>query len=184
MIQDCRQKLFRLLKEKSFEKRRVVLSSGKESDYYLDCRQTTLSAEGAAWVGRLVYERLRTWYPPIQAMGGPTLGADPIVTAVSLRSLECGDPIPGFLIRKKAKEHGTCQRIEGIKNLVSGAKVCVVEDVFTTGGSCLEAIEAVEEAGFTVVGAVALIDREEGGMEKIRSKGYRAEALFKASEFF
>jgi orotate phosphoribosyltransferase len=179
-----RQRLFQLLKEKSFEKRKVTLSSGKESDYYLDCRQTTLSPEGAWCVGYLVYERLRTWYPAVQAIGGPTLGADPIVTAVSLRSRESGDPIPGFLVRKKAKEYGARQRIEGSKNLAPGARVCVVEDVFTTGGSCLEAIEAVEEAGLVVAGAIAIVDRGEGGMERISSKGYRVEAIFKASEFF
>lgn len=182
--EECRKRLFQILRDRSFERRKVLLSSGKESDYYIDCRQTTLHPEGISLIASLIYNKIKGWDPPVQAIGGPTLGADPIVTAVSLKSLEERAPIPGFLVRKRAKVHGMRRRIEGIKNIERGSSVCVVEDVLTTGGSCLNAVEVVEEEGFRVGGIVALVDRGEGALERIRSRGYRVEVFYRASEFF
>lgn len=166
-----------ILKEKSYEKRKVVLSSGRESDFYIDCKQTTLTAEGSVLCGRLVCEMLEKGEWP-EAVGGITLGADPIVTAVSLTSALRGRPIPAFIIRKEPKKHGTAQWVEGTKNLREGMKVAIVEDVVTTGASTLRAIERAEGAGLTVTRVIALVDRNEGGSETIAEKGYRLEAMF------
>ncbi|MBI5574784.1 MAG: orotate phosphoribosyltransferase [Deltaproteobacteria bacterium] len=172
-----RARFLAILKEKSYEKRKVILSSGRESDFYIDCKQTTLTAEGAVLCGRLICEMLAKGEWP-EAVGGITLGADPIVTAVSLTSALLGRPIPAFIIRKEPKKHGTAQWVEGTKNLSEGMKVAIVEDVVTTGASTLRAIERAEGAGLTVSRVIALVDRNEGGAETIAEKGYRLESMF------
>lgn len=172
-----RARFLSILKEKSYEKRNVVLSSGRESDFYIDCKQTTLTAEGSVLCGRLICEMLEKGEWP-EAVGGITLGADPIVTAVSLTSALRGRPIPAFIIRKEPKKHGTAQWVEGTKNLHEGMKVAIVEDVVTTGASTLRAIERAEGAGLVVSRVIALVDRNEGGFETIAEKGYRLEAMF------
>jgi len=172
-----RKRFLAILKEKSYEKRKVTLSSGRESDFYIDCKQTTLTAEGAVLCGRLFYEMLEKGEWP-EAVGGITLGADPIVTAVSLTSALRGRPIPAFIIRKEPKKHGTAQWVEGTKNLREGMKVAIVEDVVTTGASTLRAIERAEDAGLSVSRVLAIVDRNEGGAETIAGKGYRLEAMF------
>jgi orotate phosphoribosyltransferase len=172
-----RKRFLALLKEKSYEKRKVILSSGRESDFYIDCKQTTLTAEGAVLCGKLFCELLSAGEWP-EAVGGITLGADPIVTAVSLTSALRGRPIPAFIIRKEPKKHGTAQWVEGMKNLGRGMRVAIVEDVVTTGASTLRAIERAEESGLVVCRVLAIVDRNEGGADAVAEKGYRLEAMF------
>jgi orotate phosphoribosyltransferase len=150
-----RQDLLRLLAYKSFQLGEFKLSSGGTSDYYIDCRTTTLDAKGARLTGEVFFDEIRQrgWKP--QAIGGLTMGADPIVTAVSVVSGE----LSGFLVRKSEKQHGTGQRIEGFRQ--KGARVVIVDDVCTTGASTVQAIEAAREFGFEVVGAMCLVEREE-----------------------
>jgi orotate phosphoribosyltransferase len=150
-----RHDLLRLLAHKSFRLGEFKLSSGGTSDYYIDCRTTTLDAKGSRLTGEVFSDEIRQrgWKP--QAIGGLTMGADPIVVAVSVVS---GD-LHGFLVRKAEKQHGTGQRIEGFRE--KGARVVIVDDVCTTGASTVQAIEAAREFGFDVVGAMCLVEREE-----------------------
>jgi orotate phosphoribosyltransferase len=174
-VADDRARLIALLLERSVRKGSFVLASGRTSDLYVDARQTTLHAEGAALVGRLVLARLR---PDVVAVGGLTLGADPIVAAAAALSVaELGRPVHGFLIRKAAKDHGTGQRIEGLANVRAGSRVCVVEDTTTTGGSLLDAVAVAREAGLDVVQCLTIVDREEGATERVAAEGLTLEAL-------
>src|SRR5882757_8059649 len=152
-----RQELLSLLATKSFRLGEFKLSSGGTSDYYVDCRTTTLDARGAQLTGQVFLEEIqkRGWNP--QAIGGLTMGADPIVVSVSIAS----GKINGFLVRKAEKQHGTGQRIEGFRE--KGAKVVIVDDVCTTGGSTVQAIEAAREFGFEIAGVMCLVEREEAG---------------------
>jgi orotate phosphoribosyltransferase len=149
------QDLLRLLAYKSFRLGEFKLSSGGTSDYYVDCRTTTLDAKGARLTGEVFADEIRQrgWKP--QAIGGLTMGADPIVVAVSVVSAEFN----GFLVRKAEKQHGTGRRIEGFCE--KGARVVIVDDVCTTGASTVQAIEAAREFGFQIVGAMCLVEREE-----------------------
>ena len=176
-LADDRRRFLSILKEKSYEKRKVILSSGRESDFYIDCRQTTLDAEGALLTGRLFCAMLEAGERP-EAVGGITLGADPIVTAVSLTSLLRGWPIPAFIIRKEPKKHGTAQWIEGTKNLKEGMRVAILEDVVTTGASTLKAIERAALSGLVVTRVLCLVDRNEGGADAVAGAGYRIEPMF------
>lgn len=154
-MDSARQKLLSTLAYKSFRLGEFKLSSGGTSDYYIDCRTTTLDAKGSKLTGEVFTEEIRRqeWKP--RAIGGLTMGADPIVVAVSVVS---GD-LDGFLVRKAEKQHGTGQRIEGFRE--KGARVVIVDDVCTTGASTVQAIEAAREFGFEVVGAMCLVEREE-----------------------
>ena len=154
-MHSARQKLLSTLAHKSFRQGEFKLSSGGTSDYYIDCRTTTLDAKGARLTGEVFVEeiRQRAWKP--QAIGGLTMGADPIVVAASVVSGE----LHGFLVRKADKQHGTGHRIEGFRE--KGARVVIVDDVCTTGASTIQAIEAAREFGFEVVGAMCLVEREE-----------------------
>ena len=154
-MHSARQKLLSTLAHKSFRLGEFKLSSGTTSDYYIDCRTTTLDANGSRLIGEVFLEeiRKRQWKP--QAIGGLTMGADPIVVAVSVVS---GD-LHGFLVRKAKKQHGTGQRIEGFRE--KSARVVIVDDVCTTGASTVQAIEAAHEFGFEVVGVMCLVEREE-----------------------
>src|SRR5579863_1013957 len=160
----ARQELLRLLATKSFRLGEFKLSSGATSDYYVDCRTTTLDARGAQLTGQVLLEEIRQhgWRP--QAIGGLTMGADPLVVAVAVTS---GD-IHGFLVRKGEKQHGTGQRIEGFRE--KGARVVIVDDVCTTGASTIQAIEVAREFGFEIAGVMCLVEREEAqgrtGVEK------------------
>src|SRR6476469_1366737 len=154
-MSSARQELLRLLATKSFKLGDFKLSSGGTSDYYIDCRLTTLDARGAQLTGQVFLEEIRArgWNP--QAIGGLTMGADPIVVAVAVAS----GTIHGFLVRKAEKQHGTGQRIEGFRE--KGARVVIVDDVCTTGASTVQAIAAAREFGFEVVGVMCLVEREE-----------------------
>jgi len=170
-------KLKEIIKEKSYEKRKVVLSSGLESDFYFDGKQTTLHAEGAYLTGKLFFEAIKD-IKDVEGVGGLTLGADPIATATSVASYLAGRPIPAFIIRKEPKGHGTGAWLEGRKNFRPGSPVVIVEDVVTSGGSSLKAIRRAEEEGLRVLGVVTLVDREEGGRENIEKEGYWLKAIF------
>ncbi len=177
-MEDARSRLLELLKERSLKRGEVILSSGKRSPFYIDCRETTLHPEGAWLVGKILFEMIRASGKKVEAVGGPTLGADPMVTAISIESFQRGMPLPAFIVRKEPKGHGLKRWIEGRGNLKEGARVAMVEDVVTTGGSILKAIERAEEEGLEVVLVLALVDREEGGGERIRERGYPFHPLF------
>jgi orotate phosphoribosyltransferase len=154
-MKTSRSELLHLLACKSFRLGEFKLSSGGTSDYYIDCRTTTLDAKGSRLTGEVFFDEIRErgWKP--QAIGGLTMGADPVVVAVSVVSGE----LNGFLVRKAEKQHGTGQRIEGYR--IKGARVVIVDDVCTTGASTMQAIEAAREFGFEVVGVMCLVEREE-----------------------
>ena len=159
MAASAREQLLALLAEKSFRLGQFTLSSGASSDYYIDCRLTTLDAGGALATGQTVLHEIesRGWRP--DAIGGLTMGADPVVVATSVISAQQGRPIHGFLVRKAEKTHGTGQRIEGFRQ--KAARAVIVDDVCTTGASTVQAIEAAREYGFEVVGVMCLVDRQE-----------------------
>jgi len=165
----------------SYEKRKVILASGRESDFYFDGKQTTLHAEGGFLVGKLFHEAIRD-VEGVEAVGGITLGADPIATATSIAAYLEGRRLHAFIIRKEPKGHGTGQWLEGRKNLPPGTKVVIVEDVVTTGGSSMKAVRRAEEEGLVVLGIVTLVDREEGGRENIEKEGYWLRTIFTRSE--
>lgn len=174
-----RQELLRLLATKSFRLGDFKLSSGARSDYYIDCRTTTLDARGAQLTGQVFLEEIRQrgWNP--EAIGGLTMGADPIVVAVAMTS----GTLNGFLVRKAEKQHGTGQRIEGFRG--KGARVVIVDDVCTTGASTIQAIEAAREFGFEVVGVMCLVEREEAhGRADVEKAAAPAEfvAVFTAND--
>jgi orotate phosphoribosyltransferase len=150
-----KQELLELLAQKSFRLGEFQLSSGGTSDYYIDCRTTTLDARGAQLVGQVFLDEIREqgWEP--SAIGGLTMGADPIVVAVAVTS----GTLNGFLVRKAEKQHGTGQRIEGFRE--KGARVVIVDDVCTTGSSTIQAIEAARNYGFEVIGAMCLVERQD-----------------------
>ncbi|NOZ02863.1 MAG: orotate phosphoribosyltransferase [Deltaproteobacteria bacterium] len=177
-----RDRLLDLVARVAFERRDVVLSSGKRSDYYMDCRRVTLLPEGALLCGRVMYDLYRRQMSPVKAVGGPTLGADPLVTAFMLKAMEADEILPGFLVRKKTKGHGMANRIEGLYGVSEGAEVLLLEDVLTTGGSLLEALLAVREHGLNPVGAMVLVDRNEGGADACSKEGLPLFSVFKASE--
>jgi orotate phosphoribosyltransferase len=154
-MHSARQQLLTLLAHKSFRLGQFKLSSGGTSDYYIDCRTTTLDAKGSRLTGEVFLEEIRARGWKAQAIGGLTMGADPIVVAVSVVSGE----LNGFLVRKAEKQHGTGQRIEGFRE--TGARVVVVDDVCTTGSSTVQAIEAARDFGFEIVGVMCLIERED-----------------------
>src|SRR3954468_5619546 len=154
-MHSLRQDLLTTLAHKSFRLGEFKLSSGATSDYYIDCRTTTLDARGSRLTGEVFLEEIKKRGWKAQAIGGLTMGADPIVVAVSVVSGE----LNGFLVRKAEKQHGTGQRIEGFRE--KGARVVIVDDVCTTGGSTVQAIEAAREFGFEIVGVMCLVEREE-----------------------
>ncbi len=172
------ERLKEILLEKSYRQGTFTLTSGKTSDFYIDGKQTTLDAEGAYLCGKLLFELIKNEPAAIDAVGGMTLGADPLVSAVSLVSYLEKAPIPAFIVRKEAKGHGTGNYIEGLKNLPAGGRVALVEDVVTTGGTLLKVIDRVEAAGFKVGLVVTVVDRQEGGAEILAERGYPLKALF------
>ncbi|MBU1242099.1 orotate phosphoribosyltransferase [Myxococcota bacterium] len=154
-----REKLLELLVKYSYVEGEVTLASGKKSNFYVDCRQTVLRAEGHLFTGRVFLDIIRREFPSARAVGGVVLGACPIASAVSLQSAAEGTPLPAFYLRKEPKGHGMGRLLEG--PVTQGTPVVVVEDVVTTGGSTLKAIESARSEGLEVVGVVALVDREE-----------------------
>ncbi len=173
-----RDRLKEILLEKSYREGTFTLTSGKTSDFYIDGKQTTLMAEGSYLCGQLLYELITQSEKTIASVGGMTLGADPLVTAVSLVSFLEKSPIPAFIVRKEAKGHGTGNYIEGKNNLTPGSYVALVEDVVTTGGTLIKVIERVENEGFKVGLVATVVDRQEGGAEILKDHGYPLKAIF------
>jgi len=173
------QRLRALLRERSVTRGDFVLASGKRSTYYIDARRTTMAGEGVAIIGALGLARIRArgWQP--RAIGGLTLGADPVAYAIAAAAHAQGVVLDAFTVRRQAKMHGTGRRIEGC--FASGDAVVVVEDVITTGQSAQDAIAAVRSEGGTVLGVLAVVDREEGGRAALESFGVAVEALVSAS---
>jgi orotate phosphoribosyltransferase len=169
-MSDRRARLVSLLAQRSFERRKVTLASGRESDFFIDCKQTILTAEGHALVGELMFQALDN-LPECQAVAGVELGGCPLASAVSLVSFQKGRPLPALYVRKEQKDHGTKRLVEGDKSITPGMATVVLEDVITTGGSTLKAVEKLGQAGVKVVGVVALVDRLEGGAEAIKTAG-------------
>jgi orotate phosphoribosyltransferase len=178
-VSGMRGRLAELLLEKSFLRGEMTLTSGKRSSYYFDCKQTALHPEGAFLLGSLLFERL---HGDVEGIGGMTLGADPLVSAVSLVSYHRGRPLPGFIVRKKPKGHGTGEYLEGMANFRAGQNVAVLEDVVTTGGSLLDAVRRARDGGLWVTQIVCILDREEGGSQRAAEEGYRLESVFTATE--
>jgi orotate phosphoribosyltransferase len=170
MDETKRQRLLELLRELSFERKKVILASGRESDFFIDCKQTILTAEGHALVGELLFDLIRE-LPAADAVAGVELGGCPLASAVSLVSFQRGKSLPAFYVRKERKDHGSAKLVEGDRSLRPGIRVALLEDVITTGGSSLKAVDALTKAGAQVVGIAALVDRLEGGAETIREKG-------------
>jgi orotate phosphoribosyltransferase len=162
-----RARLLELLTRLSYEQREVTLSSGLKSNFYIDCKQTVLGAEGHFLVGSLFCRLLQERAPEVEAVGGLTMGADPLASAVSTMSYLSGRPLQAFYVRKEPKGHGTGQWLEGIKSLRPGMPVAILEDVVTTGGSALKAIERARAFGLKVAVTLGLVDREEGGREAL-----------------
>jgi orotate phosphoribosyltransferase len=172
-----RDELLKLILEVSFEKRPVTLASGRQSDFYLDLRQTLMRPRGARLSGLLALEKLLEG-PPVAAVGGMAVGAVPFVSAILVAAAE-RDPetrLLGFFVRKEVKKHGLGRRIEG--GFEAGQRIALVEDTTTTGGSTLEAAEAVEAAGGNVARVLCLVDRGEGAREAFAARGIELEAIF------
>jgi orotate phosphoribosyltransferase len=175
-----RNRLLTILRREAYAKKNVILSSGKTSNYYIDCRKVTLSAEGAFLTAKLLLSSLAG--SPVQAIGGLTLGADPIVAAVAALSFADHQPLQAFIVRKESKKHGQRRSIEG-PPLESGAPVAIVDDVATTGGSLLKAIARVrEETDWHIARVLCLVDRQEGAHETLAQAGYELIALFTGAE--
>lgn len=170
MSASARERLVELLRERSFERKRVRLASGRESDFFIDCKQAVLTAEGHALVGDLMFGAL-DGLPRCEAVAGVELGGCPLASAVSLTSFLRGRPLPALYVRKEVKDHGSRRLVEGDRAIEKGTPVVILEDVITTGGSTLKAVEKLRLAGAEVVGVVALVDRLEGGAEAIRGAG-------------
>lgn len=176
---DHRSQLADLLRKKSLVRGEFILTSGLKSNYYLDCKLTTLDPEGAFLTGHCVLQTLESMNVQADAVGGLSMGADPVVSATVVVSQIERKPIPGFLVRKEAKKHGRQKRIEGISGPVR--RVAIVDEVCTTGKSTVEAIEAAEAEGYEVVAVISLVDREEGGSEKLSAK-YNYRSIFTSRE--
>jgi orotate phosphoribosyltransferase len=173
------ESLRRLLLESSVRRGSFVLSSGRPSSYYIDCRPTTMSAEGMVVIGRLGSQAiLQAGWRPV-GVGGLTMGADPVAYAIAAASFATGAPVDAFSVRKEPKAHGTGRTIEG--NFRSGDAVVIVEDVITSGDSARRAAGAVEQAGGTVLGILAVVDREEGGRRTLEAGGLRVVSLVTAT---
>lgn len=176
----ARERLLDLFVQRSFRLGDFTLASGRKSDFYIDCRTTTMHAEGQVLLGEVCCEYLAEagWHPDL--IGGLTMGADPIAYAVAGESFRRGKPINAFSVRKQAKQHGTGRQIEGC--FEPSASIVVVEDVITTGGSALQACEAIKAAQGSIVGVLAAVDREEGGSEAIAESGFEVVSLFGIGE--
>lgn len=163
-----------MIREKALFREPITLSSGKKSDYYIDCRLITMDPEGATLIAEIFFDMISG--RGVVSLGGPTIGADPIVGAFAVISHQRGQPIPTFIIRKEQKKHGTMKPIEG--PLKKGSKVAIVDDVATTGNSLIRAIQTVEEYGCDVDAVIVVVDRFEGARELLSERGYELMSIF------
>lgn len=175
-----KQNLFALLKKDAFFKKQVVLSSGKISNYYLDVRRVSLSAQGSYWLAEMIWDIIQKDKPT--AFGGPTLGADPIIGGLLCLSAQKGEKLKGFIVRQAPKKHGRQNLIEG-KELTKSDRVILVDDVATSGGSLVRALEVLNKEKIKVLKAIVVVDRQEGGEETLKALGCPLIALFKAGDF-
>jgi len=178
-ISEVRKNLQALILKTAYIKGKVILSSGKESDYYIDARLLTLNAEGAYLCGRMILDMIKG--AGIDAVGGPTLGADPMVGAVGSLSFQEGRPIDTFIIRKEPKKYGRQKQVEG-PILKSGARVALIDDVATTGKAFLESLDVLEPMGIKVEKLICIVNRREGADEALAKRGYKLTAMFDISE--
>jgi orotate phosphoribosyltransferase len=182
-----RARLLELLRKRAFARRRVVLASGKESDFFIDCKQAVLTGEGHALVGEVMLDALAALTPPtvtpVSAVAGVELGGCPLASAVALTSFLRGAPLDAVYVRKDAKDHGSRRLLEGSDHLQAGASVVLLEDVLTTGGSTLKAAAKLREGGYRVAGVVALVDRLEGGREAIEGDSLKLVAIYTRDDF-
>lgn len=176
-------RLLELLRERGFRRGRFRLSSGKESDFFIDCKPAVLSAEGHALVGAALLERIAKLGTPVVAVAGVELGGCPLASAVAARSFSDGTPLDAVYVRKSTKDHGTRKTVEGSDHLPRGAAVVLTEDTVTTGGSTLRAIERLREAGLEVRAVLAIVDRLEGGAQAIRDAGVPFQSLYDRHDF-
>lgn len=165
--------LLTLVRKLSYREGNFTLASGKKSSFYVDLKATTLHPDGAFLIGELAVDLIQRESLQVDAVGGLTLGADPLATAISLAARARGLSWPAFIVRKEPKDHGTARYIEGTENLRAGASVLVLEDVVTTGGSSIKAIDRLQEAGFKPVATLTVVDREQGGAEAIKDRGIK-----------
>ena len=180
---DYRAELFALIRTRSFGRGRIMLASGRESDYYIDMRPTTMHPAGATCVGELIVDALEGL--TVDFVGGLEMGAVPIATAVAIASHARGRDIGAFFVRKKPKDHGAKKLVEGLPKgeTIKGRNVVVVEDVTTTGGSALQAVAALREEGANIVLVLTIVDRLEGAKENFAAEGLEFRALYTADEF-
>jgi orotate phosphoribosyltransferase len=174
------ESLRRLLLERSVKRGDFMLASGRRSTFYIDCRRSTMSAEGMVLIGRMGWFAIRRAGWRASSVGGLTMGADPVAYAIAAASLGSEHPVDAFSVRKQLKEHGTGRLIEG--NFRPGDSVIIVEDVITTGDSAQRASRAVQDAGGSVVGVLAVVDRQEGGRHSLEAAGHRVIALTTAAD--
>jgi orotate phosphoribosyltransferase len=176
---ELRDRLFTLLQEKAFRRGRVVLASGRESDFYFDMKPAMLDPDGAALMAEIILQQLQG--VKADCVGGLEMGAVPLIAPVAMRSLEFGRRLPGFFVRKAVKDHGTKKRVDGTD--IAGKTVVILEDVTTTGASAMDAVKAVEEAGAKVALVLSILDRGEGAAELYDKAGIPFKSLFRAEEF-
>lgn len=179
---DARARLLELLRDRSFARKKVTLASGKESDFFIDCKQTVLTAEGHALAGALMLDAALA-AGSFDAIAGVELGGCPLASAASLTSFQRGAPKDAVYVRKDAKDHGSKRLLEGDTRLPASAALVILEDVTTTGGSTLKAVEKLRAAGYRVESVVTLVDRLEGGREAIEAAGLRFVAIYTRRDF-
>jgi len=176
---ELRSKLFALLKERAFRRGRVILASGRESDYYFDMKPAMLDPDGASLLAELILQYIQSF--KADCVGGLEMGAVPLIAPVAMRSLDFGRRLPGFFVRKAVKGHGTKKRVDGAD--ITGKTVVILEDVTTTGASAMDAVKAVEECGAKVVLVLSILDRGEGAADLYAKAGIPFASLFRAEEF-
>ena len=180
-VQTLKARLAALLYEKSYMEGDFTLSSGRKSDYYFDCRQSSLNPEGAWLIGSIFFRMLQD--SGAQAVAGMTMGADPLVTAVSMAAYDNGLQLPALIVRKEPKGHGAGRAVEGLANVPGGAGIVMLEDVVSTGGSVLKACKRVEEAGLRVLSVMCILNRQEpGGAEAFAAAGHSLRAMYTREE--
>lgn len=181
-----RQELLTIIKKYAYRERDVVLASGQKSDFYIDCKQAALRGDGAFAIGALFYDAMNAHeaarHVHYAACAGMALGALPLSVALTLRAFSDGRHLPSLCVRKEVKTHGSAAQVEGRENVEAGARVVLVEDVVTTGGSTLKAAAALREAGYQVDHVIAIVDREAGGEANLRAEGLSLNALFHVSD--
>ena len=178
-IQEEREELRQIIVKDAYFKEKITLSSGKESDYYIDARRVTLNSHGAYLCARMILDAIGN--DDVDAIGGPTLGADPMVGAISVLSHQAGRPVNTFIIRKIPKTHGKQQQIEG-PLLEKGSRVVLIDDVATTGKAFIQSIDVLTEAGIQIHKVICIVDRQEGARQAVSEKGYELVSLFDISE--